>query len=103
MLSRVKGSTIQRCLQHAITKTGNETFEAMKNESASPEQLGLFEERVNARIRKFINDHLLPRENFAKLVAGRDPAVTARIVHGTLTVTANADLLYINEELKKDI
>lgn len=99
----IKGSTVQRCLQHAITKTSNEAFEEVKNEAAAPDLLGRFEEKVNARIRKFVNDHILPREHFAKLVVGREPAVTVRVVNHTVTITANEDLQYLNEELKKDI
>lgn len=99
----IKGSSLQRYLQHAITKTSNDAFEDVKNEAAAPELLGQFEEKINARIRKFVNDHILPREHFAKLVAGREPGVTVRVVNHTLTITANEDLQYLNEELKKDI
>jgi len=99
----IKGSTLHAYLQNTITKTSNDAFEDVKNEAATPEVLGRFEEKVNARIRKFVNDHLLESENFAKLVEGREPAITVRVVNHTLTITANEDLQYLNEELKKDI
>lgn len=98
----IKGSTLHAYLQNTITRVSSEAFLEAKNEIAAPDVLGRFEEKVNARIRKFVNDHLLESENFAKLVEGREPAITVRVDRGTLAITPNEDLQYLNEELKKD-